>query len=451
MSPPPTPGLSTVPTPRGGRAVTRRSLLLGGLGVGALGAGGVSASRVLPPTWLGREELIPLYSAGVAFGPSGERAFVAPGDNPFPPGTRVLPASGEVNGIRAAERELVSAVRSRVAPRWEPLTVDAILDINALTYGLPGPAAAWTRHWRYIWPRDSAHVCAALAGLDRPDDVLRCLAFLAEHQRKDGHFEARYTFEGTVPDDRTPQSDGVGWFLWAIRECCQALPEHRAALLATTGPAASRALRAIEADLRLLGTDGLPPPSPDYWEVPERRTTLGIAAMTLAGLQAAAELGEDLCPEAATAADLATDLREAIRGEFGRRGFQRYVRGGGYDAALTFLLPPYVTGLEDEVAPLLDVAHAAMLRPAGGVAPGESWKDDWISWTPETALFAQAYAHVGRTADAEEALAWLAAHRTSTGSLPEKVLSDGSPAAVAPLSWTGALVISTALRLASTG
>jgi glucoamylase len=38
-------------------------------------------------------------------------------------------------------------------------------------------------------------------------------------------------------------------------------------------------------------------------------------------------------------------------------------------------------------------------------------------------------------------LSWLDRHRTEAGSLPEKVLYNGSPAAVAPLAWTSALVL----------
>lgn len=40
-----------------------------------------------------------------------------------------------------------------------------------------------------------------------------------------------------------------------------------------------------------------------------------------------------------------------------------------------------------------------------------------------------------------------AATALGLGALPEKVLSDGSPAAVAPLAWTSSLVTATPLRL----
>jgi len=45
----------------------------------------------------------------------------------------------------------------------------------------------------------------------------------------------------------------------------------------------------------------------------------------------------------------------------------------------------------------------------------------------------------------------LSAHRTPDGALPEKVLADGSPAAVAPLAWTAATVVLTAATLDDPG
>jgi GH15 family glucan-1,4-alpha-glucosidase len=40
-------------------------------------------------------------------------------------------------------------------------------------------------------------------------------------------------------------------------------------------------------------------------------------------------------------------------------------------------------------------------------------------------------------------LRWLDQHRTTAGSLPEKVRADGSPASVAPVTWTAAAVVIT--------
>ncbi|MCR6490875.1 hypothetical protein [Cellulomonas sp. P24] len=81
------------------------------------------------------------------------------------------------------------------------------------------------------------------------------------------------------------------------------------------------------------------------------------------------------------------------------------------------------------------------MRPAGGLAPGAGWKQDGLSWTPETALVALAAASDNDPLVAGHWLDWLSAHRTSWGSLPEKVNSDGTPGAPAPLAWTAASVI----------
>ena len=46
-----------------------------------------------------------------------------------------------------------------------------------------------------------------------------------------------------------------------------------------------------------------------------------------------------------------------------------------------------------------------------------------------------------------DVLAWLDAHRTVHGSLPEKVTRTGRPAGPAPLTWTSALVLLTLTEL----
>lgn len=418
----------------------RRSVL--GLGIAAAGvAVGVPVERALRPD----RSRISLYSGGVGITMAGQRVLLKEGEF-FPrKRSRVLDDDGS-SEVALTEQELLASAEAAVAPEWRELVGSSVLDLNVLSHGLPAPVAAWNDPWRYVWPRDAAHVVRTWARLGRAEDVMTWLRFLSEVQREDGRFEARTTLLGGVPDDRPVQADGVGWFLWAIAEACDLLPSRRSEILELTGYAAGAGLRAVLADLD-RSRDGLPSPTPDYWEVPERRTTLGIAAVTLSGLQAAARLGEELCPEAARAGGAAERLMGTIRTRFGARGYQRYVRGGGQDSAITFLLPPYVRRLDSEVAPLLETAWQAMLRPAGGIAPGEGWRQDGISWTPETALFAQAHAALGDHERAGRILNWLALHRTPAGALPEKVLHDGSPAAVAPLAWTCAVVASTALDL----
>ena len=86
-------------------------------------------------------------------------------------------------------------------------------------------------------------------------------------------------------------------------------------------------------------------------------------------------------------------------------------------------------------------------RAAGGLAPGTDWKQDGVSWTPETGLVALTAAASGRRDVAERWLDWLNGHRSPWGSLPEKVTARGRPAGPAPLAWTASLVVLTAEEL----
>ncbi len=147
---------------------------------------------------------------------------------------------------------------------------------------------------------------------------------------------------------------------------------------------------------------------------------------------------------AATAA--AGTLRAAIDRGYGPSGYSRHLGGrpDSVDLGVAFLLPPFAaaSGESPDAAMLAAWRRSAtlMARPAGGLAPGGSWRRDGVSWTNITATSAVVAAFVGDREDAYAGLAWLAAHRTEAGSLPEKVLANGQPASVAPLAWTAAAV-----------
>lgn len=126
--------------------------------------------------------------------------------------------------------------------------------------------------------------------------------------------------------------------------------------------------------------------------------------------------------------------------------------GGGSDMGQLMLLKPYgVEGLGDSPINgvmsghpgLLEDAFAAMRRPAGGVAPAQLWKLDGVSWTPQTMMFAQAWAARGAMGSVTPLLSWIRQHRSPLGAVPEKVLASGANAGVAPLAWTAALTLST--------
>ena len=194
-----------------------------------------------------------------------------------------------------------------------------------------------------------------------------------------------------------------------------------------------------------IGTDGLPPAGPDYWERRERAPTLGTAAALLAGLRAAARLARERPgPEGQQGeawAKAARRLAEGVATRFGPGGFQRHPNGGGADAAVTWLAPPF--GPPDpEVAAAVRTAWRR-LTVAGGAVPGRPWLGS-DPWTPATASFALAAMASGDLAAAEARLGWLLAHRTALGAFPERVGRDsGAPRSVAPLAWTHAIVLLT--------
>ena len=212
--------------------------------------------------------------------------------------------------------------------------------------------------------------------------------------------------------------------------------------------------RSTQAALRSINNpSSLPPPSIDYWEVKATRPTLATAAVLCAGLEASTELyrilGDAYAADHAAAG--AHRLRAAITTHFGRNGYPRHLggRSDSTDLGVDFLLPPVGSSVDQAVLQAWEQAPLLMSRPGGGLAPGGSWRRDGVSWTNATGSRAMTAAFLGQRDEALARLRWLDQHRTAAGSLPEKVLSDGQPAAVSPLAWTAATVVITADQLAS--
>lgn len=400
---------------------------------------------------------IPLYADGISMDPYGARTLIPPSD---PSTGTAVQATRAVTAQEAAW--LAEGSRPGEGTAYDDMATRALLDLRALTLEVSGPAdtsaaggqvtapraalAAWTPHWNYVWPRDASFVAVALARTGHTDEAVGILVFLAAVQADDGTFEARYLpdMSGATPDDRAAQTDGVGWVLWAADQTLAAVPAtERSRAWDQIRPMVTAAARAA---LRLTrnGTT-LPPASPDYWEVKEATPTLGTAAPLLAGLESAGRLLGD--PVAAAA----LTYRAVVETSFGAAGYPRRLgdRAGTIrrDTASAFVLPPYVSTPLSGALDAWRASQPAMLRPAGGLSPGAAWREDGVSWTPTTSLYALAAASNGDRQQAEQWLTWLDEHRTAAGSLPEKVLADGSPASVAPLSWTAASVILTLSEL----
>jgi GH15 family glucan-1,4-alpha-glucosidase len=393
------------------------------LGVAALVAGAAVGPKAMPP----EEQLItaPGYRAQPAYADNGQEAA----------DLRWL-ASGTVPGAGTPWEDMA---------RWALVDVHAHLDANgAVSAGPGGP-------WDHFWPRDGSFAAVALSRSGLAADAASVLDRLARLELDPAvGFQARYAMDGTPLTDRPRQSDGCGWVLWAVasvrRNDASAVPPSAAGLR-------DRCVRT----LTHLVDDGrrLPPPSPDYWEVPVRRTSLGTVAPMLAGLSAAARdyaATGDLADSARVRAVLQR-LATTVSRDMGPR-YERFGDDGGLDASLVVLLPPFTA--EGDLPPAMasSVRRAAehyarqASQPAGGVAPGVRWiKPGGASWTPQTSLMALSDAADGRHRDAGERLDWLDAHRTSYGSLPEKVTRTGRPAGPAPLVWTSSIVLLTLAEL----
>ena len=362
------------------------------------------------------------------------------------PGSRVFAETpGSAAQVRA-ERDWLASGTVPAVPGLAGSTLvrDALLDLRVLSREWGVPVAGWAPAWRYVWPRDSALVAAALARTGHLAEAVALLDFLQRVQPASGVFAARYLPDGSgrVPDGRGEQLDGTGWALWGLAAVIEAMPAtERAALVVRYRRLLDRSVAAAQAAV----SDGRSlPVSSDYWERRERRPTLATAALLRAGLEAAGRLYRLAGDPAASSADTAAArLGAAIRTGFAADGYPRYPGGSksSVDLGVVFLLPPFAARPDADAVAAFRTAPRAMLRPAGGLAPGGSWRDDGISWTTATSSYALAAAALGDRETALRWLRWLDDHRTTAGSLPEKVLADGRPAAVAPLAWSAAAVV----------
>jgi hypothetical protein len=438
--------------------------------VAVLAAGGVTATIAARSG----QRVPGLLMQGIAADPcypGRVLAIPASVDGRFAPGSSVLlttdgvltaagvtPLTGELAGCaaraEAASRAwLAAGLVPGSTPAQRSMTRRALLDLRLSVRPDGAVAAAWHRGWRYDWPRDSSWVSAALASTGHLSQALAVLKFLARVQPASGIWAARYHLDGTpVTDGRPAELDGTGWVPWAVWAWAQAAGSGPGGLPAWQVHADLRALwpmvvRAADAAVGSLASDGLPEAAMDYWE-DSVQVTLGTAAPLLAGLRAAADLAATLGNTGAEHrwAAAAAQLAAAITSKFGGSGYQRTpALTAGADAAVAFLGPPFARP-DEAVLKAAAKAQAVLRVENGGLLPGDAWTGSLDeAWTAETAFFALFDAGSGQPAGAAHWLGWLAAHRTGAGELAEQVNVESRPVSVAPLAWTDALVVLTAL------
>lgn len=378
------------------------------------------------------------------------------------PGRRVATAVGaQSNDAAQASDEARSGDAARSGGGYDGLVRQALADLDALTLPNGATLAGWEGPWRFVWPRDASFVAAARCSVGQYAEADKVLGFLNKIRPTAGRWAARYSAsDGTEhADGREAQLDGSGWVLWATWFCTAGIASTSGGRLAEYWPMVRESGDQIVAE---LGPDGLPAPSPDYWERPESEVTLGTIAPLLAGLRSGLAIAEALgraaeVPSWQSALDKLSTATDRTFGPTYPRtppeaasnlgsGAGTIALGGGADAIVTVLGPPFAPP-RDVVTKAIERTRRVLTQPNGGVTPGEQWRTDGVAWTPQTALFALSAAARGDRGTAESLLTWLDTHRTPSGALPEKVNRHLQPAGVAPLGWTSALVILTTSAL----
>jgi glucoamylase len=426
----------------------RRQLRLAALGALILT---VLAGTVLAQRFWAQAHL-PLFSVTVALNAEDAPVEVSNSADLLS-GSRVLDAGPGSRQVAARQRRWLAAGTVPAIAELGPTTMfgDAMLDIDTLSKPYGVAVAGWRQPWRYVWPRDVAFVAGALARTGHQTDAVRILDFLQRVQRSDGTFQPRSSPDGSdPPGQRAVQFDNTGWAAWALAEVVRPLPlrqsrrvlnDHRLLLDRST---------AALLTLTRYGT-ALPPASPDYWETREAEPTLAGSAAILVGLRSVASayrvIGEPTRARQLTST--ADRFESVILDQFAADGFPRHPGGprSSVDLGVALLMPPFAAVDDPRVEAAWRGSLRYLSRPAGGLAPGGSWRRDGISWTNVTATYAMVESCAAPRQATVERLRWLDRHRTPLGSVPEKVRADGSPASVAPLAWTAAAVLITADQL----
>ena len=261
----------------------------------------------------------------------------------------------------------------------------------------------------------------------------------------------RYTLDGRESDAiwENFQLDGYGAWLWA-------LDAHRR----RHGRPIEPFLAGASLSARYVATF-LDHPSYDWWEEqPEHRHTSTLAAMA-AGLRAVAGWPEIEQVLRVSARDAAAGIETAIRTDAEKRGYYgKWLGSGEVDASLLAVATPFAIVAADDPLMVATVRRIeADLVHAGGV---HRYREDTFygggEWLLLAGLLGSYRLRQGDASGAVHQLAWIAAHATAQGDLPEQVpdhlldpssqqtwLDRWGPVAT-PLLWSHAMYLTLALE-----
>lgn len=325
----------------------------------------------------------------------------------------------------------------------------------------------------FVWGRDLAYIVLGMLAAGREDEARGALRWLVRTQAPEGLWLQRHWTDGRLaPSWGLHQIDETGAILFAFEAACEELADP--VLEGELWPAMRRG-----ADFLLAFRDdatGLPRPSVDLWEERQGQHTYSAAAV-YGGLCSAAKMARRQTPElAATYAEGAHAVQQAIETQLWSDEHGRYLRSRRvglevagepplFDSGLPY--PNRAVGAVEEVDATVDASllglswpfgvveadsprmratveaiERGLVEDGGGVLryPDDDYRggNAWILTTLWLGL------HRRRAGDEDglrQAVQFALSRQTKLGLLPEQVTREGEPAWVLPLTWSHAMLL----------
>jgi GH15 family glucan-1,4-alpha-glucosidase len=326
--------------------------------------------------------------------------------------------------------------------------------------------------YRYSWLRDGAFIADAVS---RAGDIDSAEAFFAwcarvlvdrrervdsliarraagDRIRASEFLHTRYELDGRESEAAWEnfQLDGYGTWLWALGEHCRRHDRPIEPFLAGA---------ALSVGYIVAFWDH---PTFDWWEESETERHTSTLAAIHAGLIAADGWSALVVGLRTEARDAARAIKALVSADAARCGYlPKWLGGDAVDASVIAAATPFAMFSPDDpiVVATLERIDAELVHNGGVHRYGLDTYYGGGEWLLLAALLGLHRAATGRTAEARAQLAWVAAHATADGDLPEQVndhlLAPGHEAdwierwgpVATPLLWSHAMYLSLALEL----